>query len=840
MFIFLLLHIFLITSYGQISTFPYTQNFEDFDNSTGSEIEFIPNWTGNEVRSSSRIFRSNRLSVSGDYALAVQPISTFNGDVRIWLNLEGIENPMCAFYATSTNNGSGDRPVLLWISTSIDGGSTFIHSWQIGDDSTFPNVASIQFSRFQYRLPLEAAGQQNVVLKFDILYGAGSGTAALLLIDDVSVYEASQELLIDAVQILSANQLLVEFNQHIENESAEAPEHYDVNPGIGSPLSAERKADNPSVTILTFSQPFDPGDYVLKVTGVRALEGGLVAANAFFAFSYAREARHPQYNEVIITEIMANPFPGLGLPEVEYIELLNRSGHSIALDGCKISDGTKTGLFPAVTLLPDEYVVVCAAKDEKLFSVEIKTVGLKSWPVLNNEGDKINLLNNLDEIIFSVDYDKSWYNHDFKSGGGYALEMIDVDRFCGDRLNWAASDDPLGGTPGRPNSVQGSNPDLVGPELISAIALDPTIIKLLFNEKLALERVGEFKVSFDKGLVATAIRRDSFQLDVIIVELSEPLLRDEVYTVEASHVLDCAGNDVVSSAISIKIALPERAVKDDVIINELLFNPRQGGVKFVEVYNNSEKYINLNNWHLGNIVEDTMTNKRAITHQDFVLPPRHFLALTTDPEKLKAAYPLGKEGRFFKIAAFPTFNQSAGTMGIANAENALIDATAYDEGFHALLLKTVKGVSLERVSFDSDSMDPDNWHSASTMGDHATPGVMNSQAIPENGLSQYVNLEPKIFVPGETGTLNGFTRIKFSFPEPGYMGNVMIFNLRGIRIKNIAQNILFGTQGELQWNGTDDKGKLVSMGYYLVFIEVYSVKGKVFTIKDKVAVGKKY
>ncbi|MBP5708871.1 MAG: lamin tail domain-containing protein, partial [Bacteroidales bacterium] len=40
--------------------------------------------------------------------------------------------------------------------------------------------------------------------------------------------------------------------------------------------------------------------------------------------------------DVVITEIMADPTPVVGLPEVEYIEILNRTDEDIYLDGWTI------------------------------------------------------------------------------------------------------------------------------------------------------------------------------------------------------------------------------------------------------------------------------------------------------------------------------------------------------------------------------------------------------------------------------------------------------------------------------------------------------------------------
>jgi hypothetical protein len=63
--------------------------------------------------------------------------------------------------------------------------------------------------------------------------------------------------------------------------------------------------------------------------------------------------------EIIITEILADPDPVVGLPEAEFVELYNRSSAPINLNGWILFDGSSRQL-PAIVLLPDSFVIVCS------------------------------------------------------------------------------------------------------------------------------------------------------------------------------------------------------------------------------------------------------------------------------------------------------------------------------------------------------------------------------------------------------------------------------------------------------------------------------------------------
>lgn len=176
-----LLLITLVAS-AQISTLPYSQSF-DSEFTTGNNIEFIPNWTGNEVGTTNRIFRETTNFNSSPAALAIIPTSGFNGEFIVDLNLANYSNVTLSFVAKSMVNGTGDRASKLEISTSADGGANWSTATTIGE---FPNSNQASFAPFSYTLPTTANQAPSVKVRFSVTTGAGSnGTRAKLIIDNV-------------------------------------------------------------------------------------------------------------------------------------------------------------------------------------------------------------------------------------------------------------------------------------------------------------------------------------------------------------------------------------------------------------------------------------------------------------------------------------------------------------------------------------------------------------------------------------------------------------------------------------------------------------------------------
>ncbi|MBE9464779.1 lamin tail domain-containing protein [Dyadobacter subterraneus] len=150
------------------------------------------------------------------------------------------------------------------------------------------------------------------------------------------------------------------------------------------------------------------------------------------------------YNSVVISEIMVDPTPVVGLPAIEYTELYNRSGQALSLKNWKLVIGTRTAVFPDSVIQPEEYVLLCNKVNAASFNGFGKIIPLSTFSLPNTAGT-ISLYRPGNNLVFSVSYESSWWSSD-KRAGGYAIEMIDSDNPCGEQNNWKVSEDPLGGT----------------------------------------------------------------------------------------------------------------------------------------------------------------------------------------------------------------------------------------------------------------------------------------------------------------------------------------------------------------------------------------------------------
>lgn len=627
---------------------------------------------------------------------------------------------------------------------------------------------------------------------------------------------------ISKVSVISGNQLDVLFTEPVESVSAQTLKNYSANKGIGMVSNAVKDFSNPSLIHLFFANSFQSGnDYELTVDSIRDLSGNLLIHKAI-NFSYYL----PQKNDVAINEIMANPAPPVALPNVEWVELYNTSSFPIDLNGWSFSDAAATQSLSAYILQPDSFLILCSSVNKDQLVLYGNVMGLASFPSLNNSSDSLKLKDSKGRIISIVNYSDTWYKDAVKKNGGWSLELIDPYHPCGEADNWTASVDLSGGTPGKRNSVYGANPDTQTPSLLQALVIDSSTIQLVFSERMdstLAVTVTNYSISPGIGTPAGA----SIDGSGIYVTLLLPvqIQKNKVYDVTVNNVADCSGNLMGANNLA-QFAIPEKIDSFDLIINEVLFNPVTYGYDYLELYNRSQKIVNLKDLYVANRNDSAVLSSIKQVSTGYLFFPGDYVVLTQNPDWVQQNYLVKNPKALIKLSSLPTMPDDKGDILIFSGSQKIIDELKYNQSWHSPLLDDKNGVSLERISFDSPTQDSSNWHSAATTSGYGTPTYLNSQYRDITETTDEILVEPQVFSPDQDG-YNDFAVIQYKFSQPGFIGNFRIYDKEGRIIRELVRNELLSQSGFFTWDGTTDEGSRAKVGIYIVYAEVFDSSGDI-------------
>jgi hypothetical protein len=312
------------------------------------------------------------------------------------------------------------------------------------------------------------------------------------------------------------------------------------------------------------------------------------------------------------------------MPEVEYVEIYNRSTKIFNVQSWRLGDASSDGTIQQAWLQPGEYLTLTTTAYVDSFANA--TVGVTSFPSLNNAGDHIVLSSDLGVAIDSIVYSDDWYKDDNKSGGGYAIERINPEDPCTDISDWAASNDPSGGTPGGQNSIFDTTPDTDAPGIAQTIALAPNFLEVYFTEGMDSTSLANASVSINPNLTVQNTYVLEANPSMMTFQFQENIVASQVYDISLLGVADCWANTADVSSI---FALPAVIEPGDILINEILFNPVTGGSDYVELYNRSDKLLDLNGLEMANLDDDTISNNATI-ETNFLLFPNTYVVITED------------------------------------------------------------------------------------------------------------------------------------------------------------------------------------------------------------------
>ena len=544
--------------------------------------------------------------------------------------------------------------------------------------------------------------------------------------------------------------------------------------------------------------------------------------------------------DVVIDEIMPDPTPVVALPANEWIELKNTTAAAINLSGWRIGDLTGvSGAMPNFILQPDSFVLVCTGSAVAAMSAFGTTIPVTSFPSLDNDGDQLFLRAANGKIIHSVAYSSSWYQNVVKVDGGWSLEMIDTKSPCAGISNWKASVDAKGGTPGKKNSIDAVNNDTDVPKLKNAYTINNTTIVLEFNEPIdSLKGATVSNYVFDGGINILSAITLAPLFNTVQLTISSALQANTVYTITASNIIDCKNNNIGSNNKA-RVGLPVESAANELIINEILFNPRSAGYDYVELFNRSNKIFDASKIYIANRNSSAVvSSQKLLSVSPVYIFPGDYIVVTEEADNLGVNYLVQNPDKVFVLSTLPSYPDDEGDVVLLNFQGDIVDELKYKDDWHFKLIDDAEGVSLERIDPDAATQNENNWHSAASTAGYGTPTYKNSQYKLTQAVNATIEITPKVFSPDNDGR-DDIATINYKVDAIGYVANITIFDVSGRPVRYLVRNGILGLTGYWNWDGLDDKGLKLPVGTYILYTEIFNLRGKKDKMKNTVVLARK-
>lgn len=846
-----------------LSLVNFAQVIDDFSD---GDFTSNPTWSGTTsdfIVNTSNQVQLNAVAAGSSYLSTPHGLSTLdNQEWSVWLKIATAPSGgnFGVFYLTATNPdlstnpdgfylqlgeaGSLDEVRLMkrsgGVSTELcaSSGTLIASAFEVG-------VKVIRDNTGTWSLFVDPTGGssytfQNSTIDGENIIGTHLGYTTTYTLSNITKYyfddvyagpeivDVTPPVLLDVIPV-DATHIDLIFDEPLNPTPVSTISNYDIQPFL-SATAAVLDGIDPKIIHLTLSAAMVNGEtYNAFAFNMEDLNGNVNSSQNLNYIYLVAET--PSVGDVIINEFFCDPSPSVGLPEVEFVEVYNRSSKVFNLNGWEISDGSSTGTLSSdYWLSPGEYRIICASASLVDYP---SGMGATSFPSLNNTGDNIVLLDNTGGVIDELTYTLDWYHDPLKEDGGFTIERINPDAICSDENNWRASNASNGGTPNAINSVYDNTPDTELPTLITLIAIAPNQLEIYFSEGMDSTSLADAIISISPSLTESNRIVGSGYPNMLILEFIESFISSQAYTITLQNVSDCSLNTTNLSGV---FALPAIADKGDLVINEILFNPLTGGSDWIELYNNSNKLIDLQGFSIANFDDDTISNHKVISDH-YLLYPETFVVIGADSQFVINNYASTVLGHFVQ-QSLPTMTNDSSTIYVINADDVIIDVVSYSSDWHFKLLDDDDGKSLERIDYDVPSNEQGNWHTAAEDVGFATPGGQNSQYNPAiiNGELSFTS---ETVSPDNDG-FEDFLQINYELSENGLVGTVSIFDDNGRKIVTVIEQELLGISGTLVWDGITSQGTKASIGVYVLLFETFSIDGEVnFTNKKAFVVAGK-
>ncbi|GHT54599.1 hypothetical protein FACS189446_4600 [Bacteroidia bacterium] len=270
---------------------------------------------------------------------------------------------------------------------------------------------------------------------------------------------------------------------------------------------------------------------------------------------------------------------------------------------------------------------------------------------------------------------------------------------------------------------------------------------------------------------------------------------------------------------------------NEIVINEIMYDPPTGSAEYVEIYNNSDKTFDLQSlsFTTRKPSDGSLNKLYPLAGKETLFNPREYLVITKSKDLVTPFFNCPPDALFVELSVMPALANTSGCAVIVdNKTSEVIDEFSYNATMHTAGISNKKGISLERSDFNKPTNDASNWHSASSDSGFGTPGYQNSQRTGQNGIDDISIIYP------EFSADNYY--VHYRLDKPGYRCRAFVYDAMGRRVNIIANNELLGTEGQLLWNGKRNSNQSLVAGIYIIYMEVYTMDGNVKKFRKPVVV----
>jgi hypothetical protein len=518
----------------------------------------------------------------------------------------------------------------------------------------------------------------------------------------------------------------------------------------------------------------------------------------------------PQISDVQINEVLFMPSPKIGLEELKYIELYNNTDISYNLNNWALRIDDKV---------------------EKLKSGEISSNNYKVF-----KEDSVSIVSNLSEknnhvylfapngdLIDFLRFDKNMHDEIYKENGGWSLERISNDNIGNLENNWSSSISEMGGTPGKINSIFSlENNDIIKPFIKNYRVINDSIVEFWFSERMKSENLTVNNIQIADVEIDTLF----FYLisEKIRVKFHHSLDEGVVYKLYLNDkIVDLTGLQIKDSVF--EFGLISETQRDEILLSEILYNPMPNKQRYVELYNNTDKFYDLKYILLSNDGVDFYSS------ESFVFKPKSYVVLCKDKTQLAIDYSISTNNII--ECKLPAFDDKSGKVLVyyqkaLNLPSILIDSLHYNEEFHSKLIGNSEGFAIERISFNVATNYKNNWISNIEKPYFGSPGKSNlNNSFKKNSKFSGIDLVNRVFSIDHNMKLE----ILISSDYVGKKLGIVLYDSQMNFILKLVDSDMVYENYSVFWEGNDINGNRVKPGIYILLFSFVNEKGELKEVR---------